>query len=157
MKVRLNRWYNAVLTTLLSVLGYGCSSSYDDTIICLYGTPSADYILKGQVTDEAGMPVKNIQTSAKMISKTEAGIYTGEISSGQTDEAGRYELKYEGMARSDVKIVLEDVDGEANGGEFLSDTLDVDFSKAVKVGEGDNHWYSGKYELTTDVKLKKKQ
>jgi hypothetical protein len=35
--------------------------------------------------------------------------------------------------------------------------LDVDFNKAVKVGEGDNHWYSGKYELTTDVKLKKKQ
>ena len=25
MKVRFNRWYNAVLTALLTMLGYGCS------------------------------------------------------------------------------------------------------------------------------------
>ena len=154
MKVRFYRWYNAVLTVLLSMLGFGCSSSDDDMIE--YGTPHADFILKGQVTDEAGTPIKNIKTSAKMIIKSEAGVYINDISTVQTDESGNYKLKYGGMARSDLKIILEDVDGEANGGEFQSDTLDVDYAKAVKVGEGDNHWYGGKYEVTTDVKLKKK-
>ena len=155
MKVRLNRWYNAVLTVLLSMLGFGCSSSDDDMVV-EYGTPHADYTLKGVVTDEAGTPVRNIKTSAKILGKTEAGAYTGERGTVQTDETGRYELEYDGMARTDLKIVVEDIDGDANGGEFLNDTLDVDFHKAVKVGEGDNHWYGGKFEVTTDVKLKKK-
>lgn len=158
MKVRLNRWYNAVLTVLLSMLGFGCSSS-DDDVVVEYGTPHSDYILKGLVTDEAGTPVKNIKMSAKILSKTEAGAYMieiGNLGTAQTDESGRYVLEYAGMARTDLKIVVEDIDGDANGGEFLNDTLDVDFRKAVKVGEGDNHWYGGKFEVTTDVKLKKK-
>ena len=155
MKVRLNRWYNAVLTVLLSMLGFGCSSS-DDDIVVEYGAPYADYTLKGLVTDEAGTPVKNIRTSAKILDKTEAGEYAVEVGTVQTDEAGRYALVYGGMPRADLKIVVEDIDDDANGGAFLNDTLDVDFSKAVKDGEGDNHWYCGKFEVTTDVKLKKK-
>lgn len=153
MKVRFYRWYNAVLTVLLSMLGFGCSSS-DEPVE--YGTPHADYILKGQVTDEAGIPIKNIKTSAKIIVKSGTSVYKDEFSTAQTDDSGRYELKYVGQGSYDLKIILEDVDGEANGGEFQSDTLDVDYAKAVKVGEGDNRWYGGKYEVTTDVKLKKK-
>ena len=37
MKVRFYRWYNAVLTALLSMLGYGCSSSEDP--LDMYGAP----------------------------------------------------------------------------------------------------------------------
>ena len=155
MEVRLNRWYNTLLTVLLSMLGFGCSSC-DDDFVAEYGTPHADYTLKGLVTDEAGTPVRNIKTSAKILDKTGAGTYIGEIGTVQTDESGRYVLEYDGMARADLKIVVEDIDGEANGGDFLNDTIDVDFHKSLKVAEGDNHWYSGKYELTTDVKLKKK-
>ena len=154
MKVRFYRWYNAVLKVLLSMLGFGCSSSDDDMLE--YGTPHADFILKGQVTDEAGTPIKNIKTSAKIIVKSGTSVYKDEFSTAQTDDSGRYELKYDGQGSYDLKIILEDVDGEANGGEFQSDTLDVDYAKAVKVGEGDNRWYGGKYEVTTDVKLKKK-
>lgn len=134
MKVRLNRWYNAVLTVLLSMLGFGCSSSDDDMVV-EYGTPHADYILKGLVTDEAGTPVKNIKMSAKILSKTGAGTYMieiGNLGTAQTDESGRYVLEYDGMARTDLKMIVEDVDGEANGGDFLNDTLDVDFHKAKK-------------------------
>ena len=47
MKLRSHRWYNAVLAALLSMLGYGCSSS-DEPVE--YGTPHADYMIKGQVT-----------------------------------------------------------------------------------------------------------
>jgi hypothetical protein len=54
------------------------------------------------------------------------------------------------------KVIVEDIDGEANGGEFLSDTLDVDYNKAVKTKDGDGKWYLGIYEITQDVKLKKK-
>ena len=40
MKVRFNRWYNALLTALLAMLGYkSCSLNSPDE----YGTPTVDY------------------------------------------------------------------------------------------------------------------
>ena len=53
-------------------------------------------------------------------------------------------------------IIAEDIDGEANDGEFMSDTLDIDYNKAVKTKDGDGRWYYGVYEIIQNVKLKKK-
>ena len=166
MKVRFNRWYNAVLTALLSMLGFSCSldepDEYGSTPV-EYGAPHADYILKGTVTDETGTPVQGIKTSLKEVYKDEGHIYG--MDSIQTNPSGNYQFTYRfgsdfygkpHETGEHIKLIVEDIDGEANGGEFLSDTLDIDYNKAVKVGEGDNHWYAGKYEVTTDVKLKKK-
>ena len=159
MKVRFNRWYNAVLTALLSMLGYSCSldepEEYGPNIL-EYGCPHADYILKGTVTDEAGTPIQGIKTSLKDVYQTEKETQFFGIDSIQTNESGNYQLKYDGLPDGRTKLVIEDIDGEANGGEFMSDTLDIDYNKAVKISEGDNHWYTGKFEVTTDVKLKKK-
>ena len=161
MKVRFNHWYNAVLTALLSMLGFSCSldepDEYGSTPV-EYGTPHADYILKGTVTDEAGTPIKGIKTSLKEIDKDDTGTYVFGIDSIQTNESGNYQLKNSGMPYDKrIKLFVEDIDGEANGGEFLNDTLDIDYGKAVEVEEGDHHWYDGKYEVTTDVRLKKKK
>ena len=160
MKVKFYRWYNAVLTVLLSMLGYGCSS---DEPMDMYGTPveygapHADYIVKGLVTDEAESPVQGIKTFLKQVDKTEAGTIIFGMDSIQTNETGGYQLEYTGLPQPGIKLIVEDVDGEANGGEFLSDTLDVDLIKAVQTKEGDGRWYGGVYEITQDVKLKKKQ
>ena len=166
MKVRFNRWYNAVLTALLSMLGFSCSldepDEYGSTPV-EYGAPHADYILKGTVTDEAGTPVQGIKTSLKEVYKDEGHIYG--MDSIQTNPSGNYQFTY--RLGSDfygkphetgehIKLIVEDIDGEANGGEFLSDTLDIDYNKAVKVGEGDQRWYEGTFEVVTDIKLKKK-
>ena len=60
MKVRFNRWYNAVLSTLLTMLGFGaCSDS-----VVEYGTPNADFQIKGQVTYEGGIPIPGIRVRA---------------------------------------------------------------------------------------------
>jgi putative lipoprotein (rSAM/lipoprotein system) len=163
MKVRFYRWYNAVLTVLLSMLGYGCSTSSEEdiemygVIVAEYGCPHADYIVKGQVTDELGTPVEGIKTSLKQVIKTDAGTITFGIDSIQTNETGDYQLKNIDWPQEDIKLIVEDIDGEANGGEFLSDTLDIDYDKAVKTKEGDGRWYEGVFEVTQDVKLKKKQ
>jgi len=54
------------------------------------------------------------------------------------------------------KLYVEDIDGEDNGGEFQSDTIDIwDLpKKEVKKGSG---WYEGKYEVTANIKLKLKE
>ena len=156
MKVKFNRWYNAVLTALLSMLGYGCSSTEEPLDMygppVEYGTPHADYIIKGRVMDESGTPVQGIKTSLRKVDKVRA--YG--IDSVQTNVSGNYQLKHTGWQNQYYKVIVEDIDGEANGGEFLSDTLDIDYDKAVKTKDGDGKWYHGIYEITQDVKLKKK-
>ena len=163
MKVRFNRWYNTVLTALLSMLGFGCSSEepmdmYGPPVE--YGVPHADYILKGTVTDETGTAVQGIKTSLKEVHKYDTGTYTYGIDSIQTNESGNYQLQFakeSSFYKESIKLIVEDIDGEANGGEFLSDTIDIDYNKAVKVRKGDREgWYEGTYEVVTDIKLKKK-
>lgn len=159
MKVRFNRWYNAVLTALLSILGFSCSVDEPDeygTILMEYGVPYADYLIKGSVTNEAGQPVRGIKTSLKSVFDNENEHYVLGLDSFETDYSGYYQLKYVGTKDRSLKLIVEDVDGEAHGGEFLSDTLDIDFNKAVQTKESDEFWYEGAYEISQDVKLKKK-
>jgi putative lipoprotein (rSAM/lipoprotein system) len=160
MKVRFHRWYNALLTSLLSMLGYGCSlengmDMYGTPVICEYGAPHADYIFKGVVTDEAGTPIEGIKTSIKQVYETGTNVYVNGIDSVKTDAEGHYEMQYDGMKNPNTKLIVEDIDGEANGGEFQNDTLDVDFNKAVQTKKG-NGWYEGAFEIFKDIKLKKK-
>ena len=49
-----------------------------------------------------------------------------------------------------------DVDGEANGGEFASDTLDIDYESAEQIKKGDGNWYEGTFRITQNIQLKKK-
>jgi len=160
MKVKFNRWYNAVLTALLSMLGYGCSSTEEPLDMygppVEYGTPHADFIIKGRVMDESGTPVQGIKTSLKKVFENNNKHYALGVDSVQSDVSGNYQLKSTDRQNQYDKVIVEDIDGEANGGEFLSDTLDVDYNKAVKTKDGDGKWYLGIYEITQDVKLKKK-
>ena len=146
MKVRFNRWYNALLTALLAMLGYeSCSLNSPDE----YGTPTVDYQVKGFVTDLQGTPIQGIKVRAP---------YNFDGSEGQsvlTDENGRFELD-EFHSEYNDKLIVEDIDGEDNGGEFQSDTIKVwDLpKKQIEKGSG---WYEGKYEVTAKIKLKLKE
>ena len=63
---RWNRSLNWILTTLLGFLGFSsCEDNGDDpgNIICMYGTPTASYTIKGKVTDQAGQALSDIQNS----------------------------------------------------------------------------------------------
>ena len=160
MKVRFNRWYNAVLAALMSMLGYGCSSSEDSADALMYGVPVAGYQIKGQVTDEGGTPVQGIKTSVKIIMSSPSADGKKEVyarDSVLTDASGKYDISFATTpGNPETKLIVEDIDGEANGGEFLSDTLDVDFEKAILIEEGDGRMKGDTYEVYQDIKLKKK-
>lgn len=127
----------------------------------MYGTPHADYQFMGTVTDESGSPVKGIKVSAKNVYRDYDGavvdIYG--IDSTLTDGMGKYAIESRRfISDPDFKLIVEDVDGEANGGAFRSDTIDIDFDKALKIKEADkdDSWSSGTFAITQDIKLKKK-
>jgi hypothetical protein len=67
-------------------------------------------------------------------------------------------LEFSGFHDPNLKLIVEDIDGDANGGTFAPDTLDLDYDKAIRT-EGKSQGFGikdGKYELQIDVKLKKK-
>ena len=166
MKVRFYRWYNAVLTALLSMLGYGCSSVSEEPdmygVILMYGVvePGAFYEVKGTVTDEVGTPVEGIKTAVKFVSpvvESPDGLrYTEDINESKSDASGHYELSYTtGVENCNIKLIVEDIDGEDNGGNFQNDTIDIDYGKAVQTKKGDQN-FLGTFEISQDIQLKKK-
>ena len=114
-----------------------------------YGCPNVGFSLKARVVDEAGTPIQGIEV--------------------RTDEGGRFEYNtgfsdYQGYidaqgsfwpGTQDGKVQFIDIDGEANGGEF--ETLTVDIEIATQTEEGIGHWYEGAYAAdlgTVTMKLK---
>lgn len=150
MTVRFTRWYNAVLTALLSMLGYGCSLEEPEMYgtPLEYGVPHINFIVKGVVTDEAGNPIQGIETK-----------FVGDLNDApttKTDANGNYMIQamiYPSL--HGCKLIVNDIDGEANGGEFQSDTIDVETLPKDELGKGDG-WYQGMYESTANIQMKKK-
>ncbi|MBQ8653145.1 MAG: radical SAM-associated putative lipoprotein [Alistipes sp.] len=142
MKTKLQRLTHYLMAMLFGLLGFSaCSDDEEDEPIYMYGTPTADYIVKGTVTDEAGNPIMGIN------------IYpSGTLTPAKTDAEGRFKtdtLSYRGP------YIFVDPDGDANGGRFETDTLHYNDFKCTKVGESKHDWHMGVFELEAEVKLKK--
>lgn len=127
----------------------------------MYGTPHADYQFSGTVTDESGSAVMGIKVSAKNVYRRYDStlIETYGVDSTLTDSKGKYAVEGEAFLGEHIlKLIVEDLDGEANGGNFMNDTIDIDFDNAKKVKEPDkdDYWSDGTFAITQDIKLKKK-
>ena len=148
MKVRINRWYQAVLTVLLSMLGFE-SCSTDDPGTEEYGTPFVNYIIKGTVTDEAGKPIPGIQITAPAPLYSSLGFNRTLSDASGNFELGEFSLFGDGI------ITADDIDGADNGGEFKSDTLQITKLASQKIEDGKG-WCAGKYKVDAKFKLQKK-
>jgi len=136
------KWYriaNSSLSALLVLLGFeacsGIESSGEE-----YGTPTVDFHVVGQVTDAEGKPIEGIRVTTRGYYDFNDGTME---QTTYTDKEGRYaakEVKSIGIDPG-MKVVFEDVDGEANGGLFAADSISSD---AMANG----------YELTANAKLK---
>jgi len=160
MKVKFTNWYNALAATLLSLLGFSsCSELGGGGGEELYGTPTSTFQVKGNVTDEAGNPIKGIK--AKVEVKYGGGA---KDTPAYTDSKGNYVLEKRDMIGTPsekeedrVKVIFEDVDGEDNGGTFANDTIKGKDLTIKQTSKGDGDWNIGTFEITANAKLKKKQ
>lgn len=113
-----------------------------------YGVPHVRFRLSARVIDEAGGPIEGIEVVTKhgdrFDSRTGVSNYLGVIeASGSVWPGEQYNIEF------------IDPDGEANGGEFETLTLDIT-AEIVKVEEGYGGWYEGSYEADLgDITLKR--
>ena len=146
MKKSLIKSFDKIIVILLAMLGAftGCNKSVYEPE--MYGTPYADYDLKGIVIDkETSNPIKNIRV-----------VHQTYYDTTYTDAEGKYAFIYHGNVVNTFHLKIEDIDGEENDGDFEAREMDVKFTNADQVEEGDGHWYEGKYEKTQNIELEKK-
>ncbi len=149
---------------LLSLLGFSsCNKNEIDdpgNNICLYGTPTTHYIIKGKVTDTDGKPINGVKVEANDTYDDRRRPLTDEPV--YTDEKGEYSanawgISSDGQGNILLEVTFEDVDGEANGGTFANDTVRGKDMTIEKVKDGDGAWNRGTYEITANKTMKKKQ
>lgn len=83
--------------------------------------------------------------------------YVSDYDTVYTDVKGEFESdKAHTFSIGSQEVLFHDVDGEENGGEFESVTLGVDQMEKSQIKKGGS-WYTGAYELKTEVKLSSKK
>ena len=111
----------------------------------MYGVPAV-YLIKGDVKNEAnGKSIPNI----RVIAENADTIYT--------DSKGKYFYKFSTMDLSDFYLTFEDIDGQANGGEFVSQEKKVIFTEANRVDQEKCSEAGRMFVKTQNIKLKKKK
>ena len=147
---------NWLCATIISLLGFSACKA-EKEILYEYGSPYADYKYMGTITDEDGNPIQGIKAtligSSNLVSGNEIAVFT-------TDKDGKFESEYYNERNTNIyKIDLTDTDGELNGGEFASASINPSEMESTKVKENDTHdkWYRGQFERKANVKLYPKE
>ena len=153
MKARFLTLWGKIVAAIVSVFGlYGC-----DTHAVDYGCPYAEFSLKGTVTDEENTPIEGIRVAVEAWSVTGNDIRKMCNETLYTDAEGKVSFVpphgYFVYPPDSVSVKIDDVDGEANGGDFQSQVLAPEI---VKTKEAEGEWFEGGYETTFDAKLQKK-
>lgn len=158
IKNKFLRSYNALIVSLISFLGFGSSCDPIGGGNMMYGSPSADYIVKGKVGTTANTPVAGIKVemNLEINNGTEKVTYLLN-STSSAESTGAYKVTGGGQSPvgESFKIKFTDIDGALNG-EF--ETLDTTIVfKDPKFVNGDGSWYIGQIEKEVNVKLKPKK
>jgi len=140
MKRTIIKFFDKIILLLLGFSGtfYSCG---------MYGELSADYEIKGTVTDkENANPIQNIRVVNQRHRDTT-----------YTNAEGKYAFVYNGDLFDKFTLIVEDIDGDANGGEFETQKIDVEITQADKVKKGKGSWDDGKYVKIQDIELERRQ
>ena len=151
MKAKLSNATQWILTAIISLLGFsGCSK--EEEMLCMYGTPTADYKAEGVVTDEDGNPIEGIKVRVELQSyinnSTEKkAVYSGDDGQFITPKYFNLEI---------LSLTATDIDGDKNGGEFEDKTINLQGIKPTLDKSNADGWYQGVYNYKVDFKLTKK-
>jgi len=161
-KIKFLKVTNRILASILLLIGFSACKKYG---MVEYGTPHADFVVSGKVTDSRGIGLEGIRVTIPYVDhhqRATSGFYPDKpvITQPVNDtlfskENGTFEYKYQGFPTNDsinVKLKFEDISSNT---AFETDSAKVTFFSSELKG-GDNRWYSGKVTKEVTVQLKEK-
>jgi len=149
---------------LLALLGIGgCSDINNEDnpfreMMLMYGTPTAQFSVKGKVTDEKGNAIQGLQVILGNRFYDNSSVtydhHYFPVDTLTTDSDGVYQFESSRISPiENLQVDVNDIDGAAGGGEFNSATTVV---RNIEYKDG-NGWYRGKADIkVSDIKLEKK-
>lgn len=132
----------------------------------MYGVPTMNYMIRGQVKDAKGKPVRDIRVNMleRNMETTADGSLVGDPEAidrwlqgteVRTDKKGRFTIETSGLPQEEVRLMVRDVDGKENGEhrnrvvEMQVTPDDVDRSNA-------GGWNQGTFSKDVKIKLESK-
>ncbi len=134
----------STLTFLASAAALAAISACSAEMMGEFGTPHAEFEIKGIVADEQGTPLNGIAVIYDDTLLSPDTLYTG------TD--GRFLIEGTMFPREEMTLKFKDLDEELNGGLFETKTVKV---KMEQVEQSLESWNYGKFVGETEVTLKK--
>ncbi len=149
METKVRNGINTLLTFILGILGFSCTSN-PSPIEVAYGVPSAEFTLKGRVSNEEKESLSDIQIVLRKGWKDgEDTVYWDDFCDTlYTDAEGKFYRYYESLFPHEYsRIIANDTTGV-----YASDSIEG----TISYSGGDGHWYRGKCELDVEIVMKKK-
>ena len=181
MKVKYLKLKNWLLVTVMGMFGLSSCHCHKEAakseepvapalqpreeIRLMYGVPTMNFQIRGQVKDADGHPVKNIK-----VNMLERGMEMkdGELqgdpervqqwldqSAVSTDKEGRFVLQNSGIPQEEVKLLVRDVDGAENG-EYKNQVLEMKVQQGDVDRTGAGGWNQGTFNKEVEIKLENK-
>jgi putative lipoprotein (rSAM/lipoprotein system) len=142
---------NWALGGLLALLGFAGITSCIPRVE--YGSPHANFTIKGKVTNEQGAAIPGIQVE---VVKYKTDTYQA-VDTVYTQSNGDFEWNSSYIAGTNdttFDIISTDIDGEKNG-SYKTDMASVSFKREDL--KGGKSWYQGKAEKEITIKLQEKE
>lgn len=131
----------------------------------MYGVPTMNYMIRGQVKNPKGKPVKDIRVNLlERGMQTEADSIVGnpdrikewlDNTGVATDAEGRFEIKDAGLPLEEVQLMVRDVDGKQNG-SHKNKVVKVAVTPEMVDRSNAHGWDMGDLKMDLNIKLDKK-
>ena len=145
---------NAIFVALLAFFGF--SGCFLNEPKCMYGSPTANYVIKGSVTDKTtGNAVPRIKVEVFSSFTTVDGkklIYVHHRDT--SDVKGNFHIRSNTMIMNlnHASALFSDIDGKENG-RFNDMIINLNRQDFVQTKPGDGGWHVGEFTKTLNVEL----
>lgn len=184
MKIRFLKLKNWLLVTLMGALGLsGCHShkklagpeADPDTVPAvrdrgemrlMYGVPTMNYMIRGQVKDAKGKPVQDIRVNMleRNMETDASGALVGDAEAidnwlqgteVRTDKKGRFTIQNSGLPQEEVRLLVRDVDGKEKG-DFQNQLVGLQVTPEDMDRSDAGGWNQGTFNKKVTIQLEKK-
>ena len=154
MKTSITKFSQWLTAILLGALGFSACSDLENDQPDMYGTPTMDFQTKGCVTDTENNPIQGLRVvlTEKYNSNKEATqTFTTDAEGKFTSEKVYSTIDYSGT------LTITDTDGEANGGEFKEQTINLKDVKSTIDESAKDGWYWGVVTFEANITMLKQE
>ena len=184
MKIKFLKLTNWLLVSLMGILGFSSCHSHKpiadptpdpeapapkvrprEEIRVMYGVPTMNFRIHGQVRDSQGHPVPNIR-----VNMLERGMHleNGELqgdpqqvanwlenSAAVTDADGRFSIENSGRPQEEVRLMVRDVDG-ADHGNLQNRVVNLPVTAQDIDQTAADGWNQGTFNKNVEIELESK-